>query len=122
VYQKISGKYLMLAYSYFILPMQYLKHMLLTLLCQKGLLSYHYNLEKVVVDGNPILFSQCWNRRYIPCSEVEKVDLLVELTEVASIKVDRTPINIVLLLDRNGSMEGQPLVNYKKACYNSRRI
>ncbi|CAM3996313.1 VWA domain-containing protein [Cohnella lubricantis] len=67
--------------------------------------------------ANPILFSHSWNRRYLPCGGTDKVYLLVELTgRAAAEKPERAPINIGLVLDRSGSMEGLPLEFSKKAC------
>lgn len=66
----------------------------------------------------PVTLSHSWNRRYLPCGGAEKVYLLMELRGAGeAIKPsNRAPINVGLVLDRSGSMSGQPLANSLKAC------
>ncbi|MCA0757032.1 VWA domain-containing protein [Paenibacillus sp. N4] len=58
------------------------------------------------------------NNRYWPTRGTEKAFLLLELNgeAVELRKKNRAPMNISLVLDRSGSMEGAPLVFSKKAC------
>jgi Ca-activated chloride channel family protein len=63
-----------------------------------------------------IQISSSWNQTYYPFWGAEKAFLLVELKGNASSKVERTPMNLCLVLDRSGSMEGSPLHYSKKAC------
>jgi Ca-activated chloride channel family protein len=64
-----------------------------------------------------IAFTKAWSRPYIPTGGAEKVYLLIEAkgTEGEKSK-DRAPINLSLVLDRSGSMSGEPLLHSKKAC------
>jgi Ca-activated chloride channel family protein len=64
-----------------------------------------------------IAFTQAWSRPYLPTGGAEKVYLLIEArgTEGEKSK-DRAPINLSLVLDRSGSMSGEPLLYSKKAC------
>ncbi|MCK9858321.1 VWA domain-containing protein [Paenibacillus sp. ATY16] len=57
-----------------------------------------------------------WNREYYPCGGAEKTYLLLELKGAAAIQCERAPINVGLILDRSGSMSGQPLAYSLKAC------
>lgn len=63
-----------------------------------------------------VAISHRWNRSYFPCGGTEKAYLLVELKGNAVIHTNRAPINVGLVLDRSGSMSGQPLAHSLKAC------
>ncbi|MFY0544966.1 vWA domain-containing protein [Brevibacillus sp. H7] len=64
----------------------------------------------------PIQVNHEWNRPYIPTGGAEKVFLLLECKGIAGVQVNRAPINLSLVLDRSGSMSGDPLQFSKKAC------
>lgn len=66
--------------------------------------------------ADPITFTHHWNRRYFPCGGAEKVYLLMELKGAAGLKTDRALVNVGLVLDRSGSMSGEPLAYSRKAC------
>jgi Ca-activated chloride channel family protein len=57
-----------------------------------------------------------WNREYYPIWGAEKAFLLLELKGQGGHQTDRAPMNIALVLDRSGSMDGSPLHYSKKAC------
>jgi Ca-activated chloride channel family protein len=63
-----------------------------------------------------IQISSSWNQHYYPTGGAEKAFLLIELKGNGSNHVDRAPMNLSLVLDRSGSMEGSPLHYSKKAC------
>jgi Ca-activated chloride channel family protein len=63
-----------------------------------------------------IQISSSWNQTYYPIGGAEKAYLLIELKGNGSNQVDRAPMNLCLVLDRSGSMEGAPLHYSKKAC------
>ncbi|ADU29408.1 vWA domain-containing protein [Evansella cellulosilytica] len=52
----------------------------------------------------------------VPCKGKEAAYLLVELTGAKVKHTERSPINLSLLLDRSGSMSGEPLRYCKEAC------
>ncbi|MBD2872554.1 vWA domain-containing protein [Paenibacillus arenilitoris] len=57
------------------------------------------------------------NKRYWSTKGTEKAFLLVELNGNGTARMaSRSPMNISLVLDRSGSMEGAPLAFSKKAC------
>ncbi|SDT08898.1 Ca-activated chloride channel family protein [Paenibacillaceae bacterium GAS479] len=68
--------------------------------------------------NQPMLFSYTWSKPYLPTGGTEKIYLLLEAQGVAGAKEveSRAPINLSLVLDRSGSMSGEPLVYSKKAC------
>lgn len=57
-----------------------------------------------------------WNRPYLPTGGTEKVYLLIEFEGKSEQEMDRIPINLSLVLDRSGSMSGEPIEFSKKAC------
>jgi Ca-activated chloride channel family protein len=61
-------------------------------------------------------FSHAWNRPYLPAGGAEKAYLLIEARGCGSLRADRAPVNLSLILDRSGSMTGDPLAFSKKAC------
>ncbi|QCT01575.1 von Willebrand factor type A [Paenibacillus algicola] len=68
--------------------------------------------------NRPVLFDHAWSKPYFPAAGTEKVYLLIEARgggKKDGIK-DRAPINLSLVLDRSGSMSGNPLMYSKRAC------
>jgi Ca-activated chloride channel family protein len=63
-----------------------------------------------------IQISSSWNQTHYPFWGAEKAFLLIELKGNGSSQVERAPMNLCLVLDRSGSMEGSPLHYSKKAC------
>ncbi|MFD0672245.1 VWA domain-containing protein [Cohnella sp. GCM10027633] len=64
-----------------------------------------------------ISFNHAWSKVYLPTGGVEKVYLLIEARGNEGEKAQiRAPINLSLVLDRSGSMSGEPLMYSKKAC------
>jgi Ca-activated chloride channel family protein len=63
-----------------------------------------------------VALTQAWSRPYLPTGGADKIYLLIEArgTEGEKSK-DRAPINLSLVLDRSGSMSGEPLLYSKKA-------
>ncbi|WP_068603665.1 vWA domain-containing protein [Paenibacillus swuensis] len=65
----------------------------------------------------PVQFTYAWNRPFWPEAGVEKEYLLLEMKGIGDKKVkERAPLNLCLVLDRSGSMSGNPLEYSKKAC------
>jgi Ca-activated chloride channel family protein len=63
-----------------------------------------------------VSFSHAWNRPYLPTGGADKAYLLIEARGAGTVRVERAPINLSLVLDRSGSMTGDPLSFSKKAC------
>lgn len=64
-----------------------------------------------------ISFNHSWSKSYLPTGGAEKIYLLIEARGAeASQAKERAPINLSLVLDRSGSMSGEPLIYSKKAC------
>ncbi|MBP3966259.1 vWA domain-containing protein [Paenibacillus lignilyticus] len=63
-----------------------------------------------------VLFNHAWSSSYLPVGGAEKVYLLIEAKGNAPSQTNRAPINLSLVLDRSGSMDGEPLTFSKKAC------
>jgi Ca-activated chloride channel homolog len=63
-----------------------------------------------------VSFSHAWNRPYLPAGGADKAYLLIEARGSGTVRVERAPINLSLVLDRSGSMTGDPLSFSKKAC------
>ncbi|MGO4371585.1 VWA domain-containing protein [Paenibacillus sp. MCAF20] len=64
-----------------------------------------------------IAFNHAWSKVYLPTGGAEKVYLLIEARGNEGEKAQiRAPINLSLVLDRSGSMSGEPLMYSKKAC------
>lgn len=64
-----------------------------------------------------ILTTSVWNKEFWPTGGTERAFLLLELKGNApGVHTDRAPMNVSLVLDRSGSMEGAPLAFSKKAC------
>ncbi|MBB3111994.1 Ca-activated chloride channel family protein [Paenibacillus phyllosphaerae] len=57
-----------------------------------------------------------WSRPYFSTKGEEKVYLLIELKGTAQPSKNRAPLNVSLVLDRSGSMHGEPLAYSKQAC------
>ncbi|WP_419871499.1 vWA domain-containing protein [Candidatus Pristimantibacillus sp. PTI5] len=67
--------------------------------------------------GTALKATTAWNKKFWPTGGEERAFLLVELTgEAKGTLNNRAPINLSLVLDRSGSMEGAPLEYSKKAC------
>jgi Ca-activated chloride channel family protein len=64
-----------------------------------------------------ILLNHAWNKSYVPTGGAENVFLLLEMKGNGEVKMERAPINVSLVLDRSGSMEGEALEYSKKACH-----
>jgi Ca-activated chloride channel homolog len=62
-----------------------------------------------------ISFNYAFLQPFIPTSGVEKTYVLFELHGKAQQTTSRTPINLSLILDRSGSMSGEPLHYCKEA-------
>jgi Ca-activated chloride channel family protein len=69
-----------------------------------------------MTQNNTLQFAAQWNRPYLPTGGAEKVYLLIEAKGNGEVQVDRAPVNLSLVLDRSGSMTGEPLEYSKKAC------
>ncbi|WP_138494063.1 vWA domain-containing protein [Paenibacillus pinistramenti] len=64
-----------------------------------------------------ISFNYAWNKGYYPAGGAESAYLLIELQGSGKDKGHaRSPINLSVVLDRSGSMSGDPLMYSKKAC------
>ncbi|CAM3982328.1 VWA domain-containing protein [Cohnella lubricantis] len=65
-----------------------------------------------------VLFMNMWNKAYFPAGGADMAYLLVEAHGVGgpADAEKRAPINLSLVLDRSGSMSGEPLMYSKKAC------
>ncbi|CAM4179643.1 VWA domain-containing protein [Paenibacillus alkaliterrae] len=64
-----------------------------------------------------IITTAAWNKEFWPTGGTERAFLLLELKgNTAESRTDRAPMNVSLVLDRSGSMEGTPLAFSKKAC------
>lgn len=57
-----------------------------------------------------------WNKEYWPTGGAERAYLLVEVKGGTVELKERAPLNVSLVLDRSGSMEGEPLAYSKRAC------
>ncbi|OBR63960.1 hypothetical protein A7K91_11230 [Paenibacillus oryzae] len=68
--------------------------------------------------NQPVLFNHSWSKPFLPTGGAEKIYLLIEAHGVGRMNAakDRAPINLSLVLDRSGSMSGEPLMYSKKAC------
>lgn len=68
--------------------------------------------------NQPVLFNHSWSKPFLPTGGAEKIYLLIEAHGIGGMKdaKDRAPINLSLVLDRSGSMSGEPLMYSKKAC------
>jgi Ca-activated chloride channel family protein len=54
--------------------------------------------------------------QYAPSAEMSREHLLVQLRSAPNVMGRRLPLNIALVIDRSGSMEGEPLNYVKHAC------
>jgi len=65
-----------------------------------------------------VLFNHSWSKPFLPTGGAEKIYLLIEAHGGGWPKdaKERAPINLSLVLDRSGSMSGEPLLYSKKAC------
>ncbi|MCH1640875.1 VWA domain-containing protein [Paenibacillus timonensis] len=68
--------------------------------------------------NQPVLFNHSWSKPFSPTGGAEKIYLLIEAHAVGRMNdaKDHAPINLSLVLDRSGSMSGEPLMYSKKAC------
>ncbi len=66
--------------------------------------------------NQPVLFNHSWSKPFLPTGGAEKIYLLIEAHGIGGMKdaKDRAPINLSLVLDRSGSMSGEPLMYSKK--------
>lgn len=63
-----------------------------------------------------IQLNHAWNKSFVPTGGAENVYLLLEMKGTGEVKSERAPINVSLVLDRSGSMQGEALEYSKKAC------
>ncbi|MGI2295658.1 vWA domain-containing protein [Paenibacillus sp. GXUN7292] len=68
--------------------------------------------------NHTVLFNHSWSKPFLPTGGTEKIYLLIRAHggEGSKDAKDRAPINLSLVLDRSGSMSGEPLSYSKKAC------
>jgi len=64
---------------------------------------------------SPFRMSHAWNREYWPAGGARRAFLLLELQSNTG-RAERAPMNISLVLDRGGSMNGNPIHDSKKEC------
>lgn len=66
----------------------------------------------------PVMFNYSWSKPFLPTGGAENIYLLIEARGVGRDNrvQDRAPVNLGLVLDRNGSMSGEPLMYSKQAC------
>lgn len=64
---------------------------------------------------SPIQVTHKWNRPYLPVGGVEKLYLLLEAQGKGGKQKERAPVNVSLVLDRSGSMSGNPIRYCKEA-------
>jgi Ca-activated chloride channel homolog len=62
-----------------------------------------------------VSFKFSHHQKHVPTTGLEKAYLLIELEGKAVRKMERSPINLSLVLDRSGSMSGAPLEYCKEA-------
>lgn len=68
--------------------------------------------------NQPVLFNHSWSKPYLPTGGAKKMFLLLETQGVGGAEEvkNRAPINLSLVVDRSGSMSGEPLDYSKTAC------
>jgi Ca-activated chloride channel family protein len=64
----------------------------------------------------PIQLTHAWNKKSWPTGGAEKAFLLLELKGNAGIQSERAPMNLSIVIDRSGSMSGEPIEFSKRAC------
>lgn len=67
------------------------------------------------MSASSVQVTHQWNRSYLPLGGVEKVYLLLEAKGAGGERKERALMNMSLVLDRSGSMSGEPLQYCKEA-------